>query len=84
MLIGLLRWKSIGDKSCGRLYSGHLATYLFSVTGQGWVAFSFFPLINTRVGRMKKRDDLQETFERTLKSFFKRTKERENEGERKT
>jgi hypothetical protein len=33
---------------------------------------------------MKKGDDLQETFERTLKSFFKRTKERENEGERKT
>jgi hypothetical protein len=52
------------------------------VTGQGWVAFSLFHLINTRVGRMKKGDNLQETFERTLKSFFKRTRRRDRKGEK--
>jgi hypothetical protein len=31
---------------------------------------------------MENGDNLQETFERTLKSFFKRTRERDQKGEK--
>ena len=59
--------------------------YPFGMIGQGRVALSPFPLINTRVRRTKRGGAIcKRVFERTLKCFFKRTRERENKGERKT
>jgi hypothetical protein len=52
--------------------------------GQVRVALSPFPLINTKVGRTKRGGAIcKRVFERTSKSFFERTRERENKGERK-
>jgi len=57
--------------------------YPFGVIGQGRVALSPFPLINTRVGRTKKGGDLQDSFWEDMEEFFlEEERERERRGEK--
>ena len=44
--------------------------YPFNVIGQGRMALSPFPLINTRVGRTKRGGDLQGSFLKDMEEFF--------------
>jgi hypothetical protein len=44
--------------------------YPFNVIGQGRMALSPFPLINTRVGRTKRGGDLQGSFLEDMEEFF--------------
>jgi len=57
--------------------------YPFDVIGQGKVALSPFPLINTKVERTKRGDNLQDSFWEDMEEFFlEDQREKEQRGEK--
>jgi len=70
MPISLLKWKSIGDKSCGRLYSGHLATLPIQIDWTGLGGFLPFSPYKYQSGENGKRGQFAGDFWEDIEEFF--------------